>query len=569
MDILGISTGARGSAAVLVRDGQPVAAAREEWFSRVPLDPAPPRQAAAFCLESVAPDGPSPEVVARTGRPEGRLSALSTWLGALAGAKTPELSPPLLTHLRRLRAEAETRTVPDARAAAASAFYPSPFEEAAILVANGSGPAPGCLLGRGEGTRLRVLAETPTPHGPGALYAVLAARLGRRYPYDEPGLIDLARLGKPRFVEAIRRERFEFTGDGLFRLHPSRGAGDSDLLGEASEPGRGPFSQQDMDLAQSVQTVLQEALLHAARRLRRDTGLTRLVFAGDTALNPAAAARLVREGPFDEVWIPPSPADTALGAALDTWYRLSASARTPRPVSPYLGPVYSVPALESYLNEWRIAHEQLDTDRLVEHVATALARGYTVGWFQGPASASSEGLGARAILADPRSGALRDLLNARTKRRSPFRTFTACVLAERVGEFLDWHGAGPHVPLSAPMLRERAQPARRKGARGRGNERPERPSLAAVLQPDGGITVRPIERRVDPLLHRLLRAFAARTGCPMLLCTPLSAESEPLAVTPRDAYTLFMRVELDYLALGPFLLDKRQQPLWEDAGARA
>jgi carbamoyltransferase len=306
-------------------------------------------------------------------------------------------------------------------------------------------------------------------------------------------------------------------------------------------------------------------VLHAARHLRRATGLGTLALAGDVALNAAAIGRLLREGVFDEVWVPPAPCDGALGAALDTWYRAPGRNRAPEAFSGYNGPVFTVPSLESYLVEMKIAARRFRADELVAGMAVVLDEGRTVGWFQGRMWSGLQGLAARAVLADPRPGPMRDFLNTRVKRRGGFRTFTASVMAERAADLFEIRGSTPYGYAAVPLRRSGGERAgKHKGARREGFHEHAGPALSSVMQTDGTVSLRLVDKRVEPLFHALLNAFAERTGCPVLLTDSLCLDSEPPAATPRDAYAFFMRSDLDHLVMGPFLLDKRQQPLWEE-----
>jgi carbamoyltransferase len=564
MKVLGFSIGARGSASCLVQDGRVLAAAREEWFSRVAFDASAPQRSAEYCLEAAGLESGDVDAVVRAGKSEKRLAALSSWFSALSDNKA-ESGLSLFARSSR-HPITSAQPVPESSAAAGNAFYPSPFAEAAILVMNGPGQGVGTVLAEGRGNAIRVLAETPSPHGPGALYAALAARLGRRYPQDEAELWDLARLGRPRLAQAVRREWLEVLDDGTCRVRRSdTGTVPAEFFGPAGEERRASFSEHEMDLARSVQAVFEDVVLHAARRLRRTTGLSRLAFGGDAALNASAVGRLLREGIFDDVWIPASPADEAIGAALHTWYRSPERVREPGATPGYLGPVFTVPALESYLTEARIASQRHTAEDLIVRVAAALADGRVVGWFQGHMCAGPHGLAARAILADPRSESVRHLLNTRIKRRGPFRTFMASATAERAGEMFELCGSVPHAFATVHLGRPRVEAKdRRKSGRGAAVNTRERPSLPSVLQADGTVCLRIVERKKEPLFHALLEVFGGGTDCPVLLTDSLCLESEPTVASPRDAYAFFMRSDLDYLAMGPFLLDKRQQPLWED-----
>jgi carbamoyltransferase len=558
-----------------------VAAAREEWFSRVRGDRSFPNAAIGSCLESSGVEPRDVDVVTYAAS-EGRGAGLQSWLAPLArrpgrvalARSAPAEARHVQTGLQQAGIAADVSVVADFQAWASTAFLTSPFEEAAILVLNGPDADPACAFGRGQGSRVVPLAQVDQPHTVGTVYAALAHRMGMVEPWHEDELVDLAPLGRSRFAEQMRRELVSFDSDGFCRIRPAMLDGErlNSLYGRVyamvgeRHPG-GERTLRDMDLARSAQALAEEAALHAARHLHRATGLPRLVLAGELALNPDVLGCLAREGPFEHVWAAPSPVDTSVGCALHLWHEVLRHPRQePRTDGAcYAGPDFTDAALRSYLEEGKIEHATLQSERLCEAVAELLARGSVVAWFQGPMAAGLHGLGARAILADPRVEHLRGFVNEKVKGRAFYRTCAASVLAEHADEYFK---GGSRAPMLAglPLSREHARSLRRSEKRLRGLERlaVERSDIPAVTRADRTAYVHVVRREAEPLFHRLLELFHARTGCPVLLNASFCSEDQPVVASPHDAYATFMHGELPYLALGPFLLDKRQQPLWEE-----
>ncbi|HKB16006.1 MAG TPA: carbamoyltransferase C-terminal domain-containing protein, partial [Planctomycetota bacterium] len=452
-----------------------------------------------------------------------------------------------------------------AESLAAAAFYPSPFDHAAILVSGGEGAT--TSLARGEGRRIEILRESPFPHSLGTLIAAVRESCGFPPGCDDRVLLDLAPMGEARHVETIRDRVLDLREDGSFRLDP----GAFDFLSRRRAGSRGfealfgpprasgtPVTAREMDLARSLQEVLGEALLRAARHLHERTGEEDLVLAGDAAVLAASSGRLLREGPFRRVWVPPVPEDcgAALGAALCAWHGFLEKERSPGtgcPADAFLGPGFGEEETAAVLTRAGARARRPSAEEFSRAVARLLAEGQIVGWFQGRMELGSRALGNRSILADARRAEARSRIHREVEYGEPFRLPSACVLAEDASEYFESAPDGTAGLVAAPVRASR-------GAVGAAPGRASEPSLLpAVTHVDGSAYPQVVRRESNPLLHRLLEAFRDRTGCGVLLQASLRLPGEPLVRTPLEAYRCFLRTGMDALAVGPFLLEKRDQ----------
>ncbi|GAB4238628.1 MAG: carbamoyltransferase [Acidobacteriota bacterium] len=569
--ILGISAFYHDSAAVLLTDGRIVAALQEERFSRRKHDAGFPRRAVARCLEIGGCRIEDVDYVVFYEKPflkferlletylrraprgfRSFLKAMPTWLKEklwLKDVLQKELgfSGPLLF--------AEHH-----EAHAAAAFYPSPFESAAIYTVDGVGEWTTTALGRGRGNELRIEEEIRFPDSLGLLYSTFTYYLGFRVNSDEYKVMGLAPYGRPRYVEQILDRLVELAPDGAFRLNPEYFEFETGLR-MASErfcrlwgrPPRGPgepLEQFHKDLAASIQRVTEEAMLRAARYLQAKTGERNLCMAGGVALNCVANGRILRETPFERLWIQPASGDAggALGAAYAVWHRYLERGRDvgnpgeDRQEGSLLGTAYPPEAVEAFLREAGAVYHRRTEGELVEEVARELAAGAVVGWFQGRMEYGPRALGSRSILADPRRPEMLDEVNLRIKYRESFRPFAPAVLEEKAADWFELRHPSPYMLLVAPV-------------------RPERRSrIPAVTHVDGSARIQTVAEGTNPLFYRLLQAFDRRTGCPVVLNTSFNVRGEPIVESPADAYRCFMRTRLDLLAVGPFVLYKREQP---------
>ncbi|MEX2016232.1 MAG: carbamoyltransferase N-terminal domain-containing protein, partial [Candidatus Hydrogenedentales bacterium] len=467
---------------------------------------------------------------------------------------------------------------------AAAAFFPSPYEEAAIVTLDGVGEWATSTCGVGRGNRVQILKEVNFPHSLGLLYSAFTYFCGFKVNSGEYKLMGLAPYGEPRYVDAIKRELIDIKPDGSFRLNMRyfdylRGRRmTNDAFGELFDgPARTPetkITQREMDLARSVQDVTEEVVFKMGAYIHQETGLDKLCIAGGVGLNCVANGELLRRGPFKEIWIQPAAGDAgnALGCALFAWHQILRNERTAdaaRQKGTYLGPHFSDDAIATYLDRESIPYERLDESTLCDRVAELIAAGKVVGWFQGRMEFGPRALGARSILGDPRSREMQSVLNLKIKFRESFRPFAPAVLRERVNECFDLDADSPYMLLVAPVKAERLAPLAEEDAAKIGFDklRVVRSDLPAITHVDNSARIQTVDENVPTAYRRLLQRFYEKTGCPVLINTSFNVRGEPIVCTPEEAYTCFMRTNMDYLALGNCLLDKQQQQPWPESDA--
>ena len=580
--VLGLSCFYHDAAACLARDGRVVAAAQEERFSRVKHDARFPEHAVAYCLREGGVAVSDLDAVAFYDKPlltferllETYLSyaprGLPSFLAAMPVWLRHKLWTPS-TLAERLGYGGPVLFTEHHEAHAASAFFPSPHERAAVLTVDGVGEWATTTVGVGEGRALRLLEEVHFPHSLGLLYSAFTTFCGFKVNSGEYKLMGLAPYGEPRHAATIRDHLIDLRADGSFRLNTDyftyaqglrmTGRRFARLFGGPPRPPEGPLTEREMDLAASVQVVVEEAMLGLARRARAQTGADALCLAGGVALNCVANGRVVREGPFRDVWVQPAAGDAggALGAALAVSH---GALGVPRPVQTpdamrgaLLGPSFTDAEAEAAIVAAGLPAPPRSED-LGEVVAELLADGLTVGWCQGPMEFGPRSLGARSILADPRDAGAQRRVNLQVKFREGFRPFAPAVLAERAAEWFDLDAESPYMLVVAPV--RGAEPA--GGAAGLARLGAVRSPLPAVTHVDGSARIQTVDGRAAPPFRRLLEAFERRTGCPVLLNTSLNVRGEPVACTPADAVRCFLDTHLDALAVGPFVLVKDAIP---------
>jgi len=595
--ILGLSAYYHDAAAALVSGGEIVAAAQEERFSRRKHDERFPEQAAAWCLRQAGLTPAQLDAVVFYDKPILKFARLLESYLAVApgGWRTfPQVLPGWLgekLNLRRtlreelsgLRPECPILFTTHHQAHAASAFYPSPFAEAAILTVDGVGEWATTTVGRGRGTAIELLQEIRFPHSLGLLYSAFTGYCGFRVNSGEYKLMGLAPYGEPRYAHLIRTELLDLKDDGSFWLNLDyfaflRGTTMTNarfhrLFGGPPRRPEDPLEPRHMDLARSVQVVTEEIMLRLARHARELTGLPQLCLAGGVALNCVANGRLLREGPFERLWIQPAAGDAggALGAALAAWHEHFHGARdhTAGPARPgvttdamrgaLLGPEYSDAEIEETLRRHGAVWERLDRDALLDRTVQLLAAGKVVGWFQGRLEFGPRALGNRSILGDPRSPAMQSVMNLKVKFRESFRPFAPAVLRERVGAYFELDTDSPYMLLVAPVRAELRRPVP-PGLRGLELLKAERSTLPAITHVDFSARIQTVDAARFPLLHALLRRWEAATGCAVLVNTSFNVRGEPIVGSPDDAYRCFVNTEMDYLVIGSYLLDRLAQP---------
>jgi carbamoyltransferase len=595
--ILGISAFFHDSAACLVTDGTIVAAASEERFTRRKGDAGFPLEAARFCLERAGIGVDDLAHVAFYDKPLLKFERiLETYLSiAPRGFRSFLMAGPLWMKDKLY----QERAIKDAlhysgqvlyaehhESHAASAFYPSPFEEAAVLTIDGVGEWATASIGVGRGADLTILRELRWPDSLGLLYSAFTYYTGFKVNSGEYKVMGLAPYGEPRYVDQIYRELIDLRDDGSFRLNQRY----FDYLGGLTMtspefdrlfggPPRAPESQltqKEMDLARSVQVVCEEVMLRMARTAHRETGLDNLCLAGGVALNCVGNGRLAREGPFRNLWIQPAAGDAggALGAAMLAWHRHHGQARHVTPGKDamrgaYLGPDYPAETIAAYLDSIGAPYERLDRPTLLERTAGLLADQQIVGWFDGRMEFGPRALGARSILGDPRSPQMQAAMNIKIKFREGFRPFAPSVLAERVQDYFELEHDSPYMLLVAPVRKERqiAMTDEQRRLWGIDQLNVVRSDIPAVTHIDYSARVQAVSRDTSPNYYDLIAQFEQKTGCPLLVNTSFNVRGEPIVCSPADAYRCFMRTNIDALVLYPLLLHKAAQPAWEETDA--
>ncbi|MBT2384944.1 carbamoyltransferase N-terminal domain-containing protein [Streptomyces sp. ISL-11] len=593
--VLGLSAFSPDSAAALVADGVPVAAAQEERFSRRRHDPSFPRQAVDFCLRSAGADLADLTAVAYFEDPELKFRRVrATWAGSAPYGFT-SFREDLPAWLDRKRTA--TRTVRDHLAGpaagpvpevvarrhheshAASAFFAGPYESAAVLCVDGVGEWATTTVWHGSGTRLRLLAELRYPHSLGLLYSAFTHFCGFTAGSGEHRLMGLAPHGTPRFARLIRERLIDIKDDGSFRLdlrwfayargRELIGPDFEQLLGGPRRQSRAPLTAREADLAASVQKVTEEVVVRLARTARRLTGEPRLCLAGDVALNCAANARILEEAGVDALWVQPAAGDAgaALGAALAVAHERGAprshvAAGRDAMTGALLGPEYTDEEIGAYLDGEGLPYERLGPEALARRVAEALDDRKLVGWFQGRMEFGPRALGSRSILADARDPGIRSVLSLRTRLGASLRPFAPAVLAEEAKDWFDLRQDSPYMLITGQVAAAQRLPVYvPKETAGLELLRVQRSTVPAVTHVDGSARVQTVDAR-HPALRRLLLAFKELTGCPVLVNTSFAVRGEPVVNTPREAYACFRRTGIDLLALGGFLLRKEEQPPW-------
>ncbi len=586
MDILGLSAFYHDSAACLVRDGKVVAAAQEERFTRKRHDAEFPVNAVEYCLAQGGIQVKDLAAVAFYDKPFLKFERLlKTYLGyAPRGLRSFTLAMPQWLKRKLWTSDLIAKTLDfdgpilfteHHESHAASAFFPSPFERAAVLTMDGVGEWATASIGAGRGNKLELLCELRFPHSLGLLYSAFTYYTGFKVNSGEYKVMGLAPYGTPRYADTIYRELLDLKEDGSFKLNlrcfdycaglTMTNERFHALFGGPPRRPESPLTQRDMDLAASIQAVTEEIMLRMARRARKITGEANVCLAGGVALNCVGNGRILREKIFDRVWIQPAAGDAggALGAALQVWHH---HLNNPRAAGPgdsqqgsLLGPAYSDEELGRFLASRAIKAAPLARRELCETAARRLSEGAVVGWFQGRMEFGPRALGARSILGDPRNPQMQSRMNLKIKYRESFRPFAPAVLAERAADYFDLEGESPYMLLTAPVKESRRIPETPEQAALFGLERLNRPrsDIPAVTHLDYSARVQTVRRRDNEPFYDLLKAFEALTGCPVLVNTSFNVRGEPIVCRPEEAFACFMRTEMDYLALGSYWLDKR------------
>lgn len=602
--ILGISAFYHDSAACLIREGDIVAAAQEERFTRKKHDPGFPVQAVTYCLREGGISLPDLRYIVFYDKPlvkferliETYLAFAPKGLQSFVAAMPVWLKEKLL--LRNLLAKEFMALAPGIKQSelpqllfgehheshAASAFYPSPYDKAVVLCMDGVGEWATTSAWLGDGHALTPLWEIPFPHSLGLLYSAFTYYTGFKVNSGEYKVMGLAPYGEPKYVKPIYEHLLDLKPDGTFRLNMEyfnyctgltmTGNKFDDLFGGPARKPESKLTQREMDLARSVQEVTEEVMLRVTRTLHDETGVEHLCMAGGVALNCVGNGRILREGPFKSIWIQPAAGDAggAVGAALSAWHRYDDQPRRrgngmDRMRGSYLGPKHSNAEIEQFLTRIEAPYELLDDGVLFDRVAKDLADGKVVGWLQGRMEFGPRALGGRSILGDARNTKMQSVMNLKIKYRESFRPFAPSVLRERVSDFFEMDTDSPYMLLVAPVLEKRRLPlpTEHTGLWGIDLLNVPRSDIPAVTHLDYSARIQTVHGETNPRYYRLLKAFEAQTGYPVLVNTSFNVRGEPIVCTPEDAYRCFMRTEMDLLVLENCVLYKTQQkPLEKD-----
>ncbi len=594
--ILGISCFYHDAAAALVRDGIIIAAAQEERFSRKKHDFGFPAGAVEFCLRHGGITASDLAVVVFYDKPLLKFERiLETYLAyAPRGLRSFLMAMPLWLKeklwIPSLIREALAYDGPllfteHHEAHAASAFFPSPFHRAAILTMDGVGEWATTSYGTGEGNRITLLGELHFPHSPGLLYSAFTYFTGFKVNSAEYKVMGLAPFGEPKYVNTIYEHLIDLKEDGSFKMNMEyfdycagltmTGPGFAALFGGPPRQPESPLTQREMDLACSLQAVTEEIMLRMARHVHRETGEKQLVLAGGVALNCVGNGRILREGPFDDLWIQPAAGDAggALGAALFAWYSYYDNPRTApggkdAQQASFLGPEFSDNEIEAILKKYDAVYRRIDRQEMPAHVAGLIAAEKVIGWFQGRMEFGPRALGARSIIGDARSPAMQSVMNLKIKFRESFRPFAPSVLAEKVSTCFALDHASPYMLLVAPVRHELQIPMTGEQDRLFGIDKLNvaRSTIPAVTHVDYSARIQTVEREDHPLYYDTIKAFEERTGCPVIINTSFNVRGEPIVCRPEEAYRCFMRTEMDYLVIGSFVLNKAEQPSLKEEG---
>ena len=597
MYILGISAFYHDSAACLLKDGEIVSAAQEERFTRKKHDAAFPRCAIEYCLKEAGIGANDINNVVFYEKPFVKFERLlETYLAfAPKGFKSFAKAMPVWIKDKLFQKAALVKELNNIfsddvnwserllfsehhLSHAASAFYPSPFENAAVLTLDGVGEWTTTSLAVGKGSDLKVLKEIHFPHSLGLLYSAFTYYTGFKVNSGEYKVMGLAPYGEPKYVDLIKEKLITVADDGSYQLDMSyfdyatgltmTNKKFDALFGGPPRTSEAELTQRDMDLAASVQKVTEDIVTQIARDIARDTGERNLCLAGGVALNCVANGTLLREKIFENIWIQPAAGDAggALGAALSAWYlhhnsEREVSSERDAMKGAYLGPEFKDAEIEAELEACGTKFKKLSDDELIEHVATALADEKAVGWMQGRMEFGPRALGGRSIIADPRSPAMQKQLNLKVKYRESFRPFAPSVLREDVNEWFEHDTDSPYMLLVADVQKDkrRTMTDEEETLFGVDKLNVPRSSVPAITHVDYSARIQTVHADTNPRYHNVISKFKEKTGCPLVVNTSFNVRGEPIICSPTDAFKCFMGTELEVLAIGNYLMIKEEQ----------
>jgi carbamoyltransferase len=593
MYILGISAFYHDSAACLVKDGEIIAAAQEERFTRIKHDFSFPKNAIEYCLSEAGIEVKNLGYVAFYDKPIVKFERLIKSYLAFAplGIKSFLQAMPMWIKQKlflrdvikeELAYEGKILFPEHHQSHAASAFYPSPFEESAILTVDGVGEWATTSYGVGKGNKINLLAELRFPHSLGLLYSAFTYYIGFKVNSGEYKLMGLAPYGEPKYADLIFDKLVDLKPDGSFKLNlkyfdycvglKMTNGRFNKLFGGPPRKPESKVEQRHMDLARSVQVVTEEIILRITRHIHKQTGQKNLCLAGGVALNCVANGKILREGPYENIWIQPAASDAggALGAAMIAYYMYLDNPRQLRKTdcqqSSYLGPGFDNAKIEGFLKSRNIPYERIKTEDIPRRVAKLVADEKVIGWFQGRMEFGPRALGARSIIGDSRSPNMQSVMNLKIKYRESFRPFAPTVLKEYAPYFFEFEGESPYMLITAPVRLEKRRELNPEEEKLFGIEKLKtiRSEIPAVTHVDFSARLQTVSREGNRLYYEMIKAFYELTGCPVIINTSFNVRGEPIVCTPEDAYTCFMRTQMDYLIVGDYLLDKTKQPAWKE-----
>ena len=601
--IIGIAAYYHDSAAALICDGEILAAAQEERFTRIKHDPSFPSHAIKYCLKEAGVSYADISHIVFYDKPllkferlletylsytpsgfRSFLSAIPVWLkeklflkktlkrelSSLFGVTEKDISNLLFAEHHQSHA--------------ASAFYPSPYEKAAVLCLDGVGEWATTSMWLGEGHELIPQWEIEFPHSLGLLYSAFTYYTGFRVNSGEYKLMGLAPYGKPKYVDLILNNLLDLKDDGTFRLNMKyfnyatgltmTNHKFAELFGSPARKPESELTQKEMDIARSIQWVTEEIVLRLGRTVHKETGMDYLCLAGGVALNCVSNGRLLREGPFKGIWIQPAAGDAggAVGAALAAYHEylgMPRSVKLPDATKgSYLGPRFTNIQIKNYLDKVGAEYQELDDSVLLPKLADVMEGEKVVGWFQGRMEFGPRSLGARSIIGDARSTKMQTTMNLKIKYRESFRPFAPVVKFDKVSDWFEHDGASPYMLIVAPVKKDKRNimTEEEEGLFGLEKLNIPRSQIPAVTHVDYSARVQTVHPETNQRFYDLLDAFEEKTGCPVLVNTSFNVRGEPIVNTPEDAYRCFMRTEMDYLVMENIFIDKANQPEWKEEG---
>ncbi|MDJ0819830.1 MAG: carbamoyltransferase [Desulfobacterales bacterium] len=595
MDILGISCFYHDSAACFVRDGKIIAAAQEERFTRKKHDPRFPKNAINYCLEEAGIQIQDLDYLTYYDKPlltfERLLMSyltvapkgLKSWLEAMPLWLGKKLYIPKVIS-KETGYEGDILFTEHHEAHQASAFYPSPFNEAAILTVDGVGEWATASYGIGKGKDLIMLKELHFPDSLGLLYSAFTYFTGFKVNSGEYKLMGLAPYGTPKYKDMILSELIDLKEDGSLRLNllyfdflgglKMTNNRFAELFGGPPREPETDITQREMDIAASIQTVAEEAVLRMANHVYRETQQKYLCLAGGVALNCVANSRLLRETPFDDIWIQPAAGDAggALGAALCVWHRFLCNDRDNNTghdtqQGSYLGPSFSAQTVEDFLSTNNYVYHHLDSEKRARTIAELISEGKIIGHMSGRMEFGPRALGARSIIGDARRQDTQTVMNLKIKYRESFRPFAPSVLEEKASEYFETDRPSPYMLLVSNVREERRLPQPSKdGLPMMKRLKVKRSDIPAITHLDYSARLQTVNKKDKPDYHEIITEFEKLTGCAVIVNTSFNVRGEPIICTPEDAYRCFMRTEMDVLVIEDFIIFKEEQPTWKEEG---